>query len=249
MLYAYLVQGNAGALLRAATFAAADPSEKSAISYSLGMTMAKLFAEVLFDTPRLLHYAVYAPNYEIAVAAGNSRPDLIGRTTTGGWIVFEAKGRSNGLDKKALGAAKLQAKQIYTIENSVPLCHIGGQSYFSPGGLKFMMDDPEPADNERSRRLNISAEELVVTYDRSLRRLVESRGEARRVQIEGVDFTEAPVEEADIVLGLPEGDAAPQVARRPRQISPTTYIGGDGLLVRLGNSWSEDRMRLEPHLR
>ena len=92
--------------------------KKGAISYAFGMALAKLFAEVLFNTPRLLHLGVYAANYELAVAAGNSRPDLIGLTTAGEWIVFEAKGRSNGIDENALMAAKEQTQQLLSIDRS-----------------------------------------------------------------------------------------------------------------------------------
>lgn len=83
MLYAYLLEGPTGTIVRAETYLGADPSEKSNISYSLGMTLAKLYSEVALATPRLLHYATYAGGYAISTAAGASRPDLIGLTATG----------------------------------------------------------------------------------------------------------------------------------------------------------------------
>lgn len=46
MLYAYLVEAPTGAIMRAHTYLGADPSEKGNISYSLGMTLAKLYSEV-----------------------------------------------------------------------------------------------------------------------------------------------------------------------------------------------------------
>ncbi len=246
MIYAYLLEGNNGNLLRSAAFAAADPSEKGGISYSFGMTLAKLFAEALFSTPRLLHYAVYAQNYQIATMTGNSRPDLIGITSTGDWIVFEAKGRSNGIDSDALETAKQQAEQVLTIDGIAPICRIGSLSYFSATGMRFAMDDPEPTSEGHSRRIRISKEQVVATYDSSLRRLIESRGAPREVQADGLVYKEVRIDEADISLGLPE---APSVIRRPLQLSPTTYIGADGLLVSLGESWSDERMHREPHLR
>lgn len=60
MLYAYLVEAPTGAIMKADTYLGADPSEKGNISYSLGMTLAKLYSELLLSTPRLLHYATYA---------------------------------------------------------------------------------------------------------------------------------------------------------------------------------------------
>jgi hypothetical protein len=65
MLYAYLVEAPTGAIMRADTYLGADPSEKGNISYSLGMTLAKLYSEVSLATPRLLHYATYAGGYAI----------------------------------------------------------------------------------------------------------------------------------------------------------------------------------------
>jgi hypothetical protein len=58
-------------------------SEKTSISFYLGMTLAELFAELLFDVPRMLHFAVYGQNYQIVAAAGESRPDLIGLSNNG----------------------------------------------------------------------------------------------------------------------------------------------------------------------
>lgn len=137
MIRAYLYEGSLGVLLRSMPYSASDPSEKTSISFYLGMTLAKLFADVLFDVPRMLHFAVYGENYEIAAGEGESRPDLIGLSATGDWFVFEAKGRSNGFDGGALQTAKNQAEQIQLIDNVAPVCSIASQSYFSANGLRF----------------------------------------------------------------------------------------------------------------
>jgi hypothetical protein len=52
------------------------------------MTLTKLFAEVLFGVPRVLHFAIYATNYQIVAGQGESRPDLIGLSNDGDWYVF-----------------------------------------------------------------------------------------------------------------------------------------------------------------
>src|SRR5258708_7338129 len=131
MMRAYLLEGGLGRLLRTMPYEASDPSEKTSISFYLGTTLAKLFAELLFEVPRMLHIAVYGQNYQIATGPGASRPDLIGLSTNGDWFVFEAKGRSNGFDTSALTTAKDQAEQVISIDNVAPICRIASQSFFS----------------------------------------------------------------------------------------------------------------------
>jgi hypothetical protein len=69
MIRAYLMQTPSNFIARTMPYQMSDPSEKTSISFYLGMTLAKLFAEVLFDVPRMLHFALYAQNYQIVVAA------------------------------------------------------------------------------------------------------------------------------------------------------------------------------------
>src|ERR1035441_7902551 len=70
MIRAYLLEASSGRLLQTIPYGASDPSEKTSISFYLGMTLAKLFAEDLFVLPRMLHVAVYGQNYQIAAGQG-----------------------------------------------------------------------------------------------------------------------------------------------------------------------------------
>src|SRR5258708_5194161 len=185
MMRAYLLEANSGHLLPSLPYETSDPSEKTSISYYLGMTLAKLFAEVLFGVPRMLHVAVYGQNYQIATGQGASRPDLIGLSANGDWFVFEAKGRSNGFDSGALSTAKDQAEQIISIANVAPLCRIASQSFFSTNGLRLRMDDPEPQKRSRSRSLNITRDEFEHAYYDPIRGIVASRGSDMRLVIAG----------------------------------------------------------------
>src|SRR5579864_7166070 len=103
MMRAYLLQSASGRLLQTMPYITSDPSEKTSISFYLGTTLAKLFAEVFFDVPRMLHVAVYGENYQVAAGQGASRPDLIGLSLSGDWFVFEAKGRSNRSEERRVG--------------------------------------------------------------------------------------------------------------------------------------------------
>ena len=63
------------------------------VSYFLGMTFCKLFAEKRLCTPWLLHLDVFRDRLQVVLRQG-SRPDLIGKHTKRDlWHGFECKGR------------------------------------------------------------------------------------------------------------------------------------------------------------
>src|SRR5260221_7068774 len=73
-----------------------DPSEKSAVSYFLGLTQAKITCELLLGVPHLVHLdAVLAMR---GMPLRDSRPDLIGfdPVSLAYGIAVDAKGRTNG---------------------------------------------------------------------------------------------------------------------------------------------------------
>src|SRR5258708_158777 len=249
MMRAYLLEANSGHLLPSLPYETSDPSEKTSISYYLGMTLAKLFAEVLFGVPRMLHVAVYGQNYQIATGPGASRPDLIGLSANGDWFVFEAKGRSHGLDNGALSTAKDQAQQVMTIDNTAPLCRIASQSFFSTNGLRFRMDDPEPRDGSQLRNLKITRDEFVRAYYSPIRRILESRSSGTSLLLAGRRIHGMRIEEADITIALSERDESKSNDTETAQPSSREYLGRDGVLIRLGDSWNQENMILQPYLR
>jgi hypothetical protein len=249
MMRSYLMQTSSGFIARTVPYQMSDPSEKTSISFYLGMTLAKLFAELLFDVPRMLHFAVYAQNYQIVAAQGDSRPDLIGLSDTGAWYVFEAKGRSNAFDAEALATAKDQAEQILSIDNLAPLCSVACQAYFSSTGLSFRMDDPPPRRSVRSRTIKISRTEFEHAYDDPIRSVVELRRGNVPLNYGNRRFRGARIEEADLWVAIPDGDQVLTVNPEAGILDHDEYLGGDGVLVRLGTTWSEANMRLQPHLR
>jgi len=249
MMRAYLLEAGSGRLLQTAPYIASDPSEKTSISFYLGMTLAKLFAELLFDVPRMLHVAVYGQNYQVATAQGGSRPDLIGLSANNDWFVFEAKGRSNGFEDEALESAKDQAEQITSIDGVAPVCSIASQSFFSSDGLRFRMDDPPRARGKRSRTLKITRDGFEHAYYEPLRSIFDSRTTREDLDVAGKKFRGARVAEADILIALPV-QGLPTVGKpAPGTPSPSEYLGRDGVFVRLGSSWSQTNMRLQPHQR
>jgi hypothetical protein len=249
MMRSYLMQTASGFIARTMPYQVSDPSEKTSISFYLGMTLAKLFAELLFDVPRMLHFAVYAQNYQVVAAQGESRPDLIGLSNSGAWYVFEAKGRSNAFDGAALATAKDQAEQILSVDNLAPACSVACQAYFSSTGLSFRMDDPPPRRSNKSRTIKISRSEFEHAYDDPIRSVIELRSANAPLSYANRRFRGARIEEADLWIAVPDANQAPPAKSEADLLPHNEYLGRDGVLVRLGTTWSEANMRLQPHLR
>jgi len=108
------VQLSDGHWKQTAEYQRLDGSEKSAVSYFLGMVQATIVAQELLGTPYLVHVdaalkAIHKPSHR-------KRPDLVGyclRPTTQalatqGRLLVEAKGRSGAYDPKAVGSARKQ---------------------------------------------------------------------------------------------------------------------------------------------
>ena len=248
MIRAYLMQTPSGFITRTMPYQMSDPSEKTSISFYLGITLAKLFAELLFDVPRMLHFAVYGQNYQVAAAAGESRPDLIGLSNNGQWFVFEAKGRSNNFDAEALGTAKTQAEQIQSIDNLPPACSVACQAYFARV-LRFRMDDPPLGKSDRPRSIKISRPEFEHAYDDPIRTVIELRGANAPLSYANRRFRGARIAEADLWIAVVDENQTGPGKTEPDFATHNEYFGGDGVLVRLGPTWSEANMRLQPHLR
>ena len=53
------LRSSMGTVVQTKVYEMSDPSEKTSISFYLGMTLAKLFSEKLFGVSKLLHFAVY----------------------------------------------------------------------------------------------------------------------------------------------------------------------------------------------
>lgn len=137
---------NSNILKRSEAVKSLDPSEKGAIHYFLGMLCCKLFADKCLHTPWLLHLDVFRPSLN-PVLQGRSRPDLIGQSMSGDWVVLESKGRSSEPDSKAKERAKYQATRCLQIGSSQVNCHIGAASFFRDDTLHFYWEDPKPEDS------------------------------------------------------------------------------------------------------
>jgi len=159
-------QTKGGYLVRTPAFKALDPTEKGMVSYFLGMTLCKLFAWKLLNTPWLLHLDVYPKSLKLALG-GRSRPDLFGQDLAGEWHAFESKGRSAAPTEVEKKAAKDQAKRLHHIGTSPCQLHIGSFAYFQNDELRFLWIDP-PADGRMANALPEPKDEWRFHYEPSL---------------------------------------------------------------------------------
>ena len=260
-IYANLRQGTTGCE-RSSLYEGQDPSEKGATSYFLGMTMAKLFAGIYFDTPWLFHLS-YASFQGVSVAflpGSSSRPDLIGTTTSGNWIIVEAKGRSGGFNSDALIKAKGQTKMISLINGSPPVLSVALQAYFKGARLHVSLEDPPerdpsaidvdmdlPTAMRRYYALAVAVTSLP-TQDRTLagQRYVTRFDRDSGITI-GIDRSMLDLVNAGKMEELRNSARNRSVQDRANSQGTTMYP--DGLLVSLDDRWSQERMRKEPELR
>ena len=100
-------------------FPALDGSEKTPISYALGMTQCSMMAERLFNAAVTVHLdAVYNLLTGTGIPRGCARPDLLAYTTTPRSphdpckLIMEAKGRSRGYSSTDITEASRQFSSI-----------------------------------------------------------------------------------------------------------------------------------------
>ena len=142
-VYAYL-SDIGGYICRSDLYDSLDSTEKGGVSYSTGMMMAKLFSSKLLNTPWLIHLEKI--DQSLFMLKGRSRPDLVGLTRTGDWIVVEAKGRTNGFSHMAQLYANDQTRKLRKISGKLPLVRVAIQSYFD-NTLQVKLEDPDDYDN------------------------------------------------------------------------------------------------------
>lgn len=215
-----------------------DPSEKSAVSYFLGLTICKVFASRLLNTPWLLHLDVFRPKLD-PVLKGRSRPDLVGlEAGTTKWHAFECKGRLTRPNDDAKSKAKTQAQRLISVDGVPCTLHIGAITYFRADTLQFYWCDP-PAQSRDELRIE-TPPDVWREYYRPIADAIERRsgfqdGRGRFV-IAGADLEVDVHPSVERPLMERRWEAAHRAAVETRDDLSSDYQT-DGLVVKAGPSW------------
>ena len=248
-------------------FKGMDPSERGAINYFLGMSVCKLFAAKLLDTPWLLHLDVYHSRLRPNLQNG-SRPDLVGprQGPLGSWRAFECKGRQR-LRQATKDKAKAQAHGLVSVTSGTNrvACdlHVGAVTHFRRGELNFYWRDPEPESRGDDTDIDLTlppgawrfyyapAVDLIqrATAGDIREQPLDGRADSDRHDIL-LASEERPVtvDELDIQIGVhravaeclarDDSDGAQRTAAElADKFADTPDIRPDGLIVRAGASW------------
>lgn len=267
LLFSNLKQTRANTLWRSEVYdKGLDPSEKSAVSYFLGLTFTKLFAEKLLHTPWLMHLDLYSQrNPKSLRTISKSRPDLIGLNNRNEWVVAEAKGRTGRLPDKLLQKAKHQTRMLRKISGQFPSLRVATAVYFQsrPRALSVSWEDPEqfePNSIDLDIALPLFFEQYYLPFFTAFNSQLFPTQEQR---INQQNFRTIIFDQADLKIGLHEllfegYTYASEYSRLFAELSLSTggleindslYIGGDGIFVELGSSWQESNMKRQPAFR
>jgi hypothetical protein len=244
---------NATTLVKSSAYESLDPSEKSAVSYFLGLTFTKLMAQKLLNTPWLLHIDVYRDHFTRqgqAFGFGSSRvrPDLIGLDNRRRWIVVESKGRTNRMENTLLATAKNQTRHLRRIGADFPSLRVAVVTHFINGELVVDWEDPE-GHNDKFFDLDTNIEDYLSNYYKVIFNILSNN---ETTEVEGfVTFTFTAI---NLTIGL---NAQIYNSYRRKDLKAIQSIqeitldklgsienqeffaGRDGILIGLGSNWRE----------
>lgn len=259
ILLANLRVGSGNRLARSSAYDALDQSEKGAVSYFLGMTLSKAFADKVLDVPWLVHMSTFTNGAYLS-------PDLIGFRRSDPmmqreWVVIESKGRTGGLPAKLVLAAVQQAKAVPNlIWKGMPLnpaLSLAAITYFRRHQLRMHIEDPET--DRKGEPVDVSEERLLSAYYEPVQSLLNAdRFERRLRNWNGQEFLMAVIPELDMEVGmlaaLPDllssgkaFDDLGQAIKAIREIesgSSDMVVHQDGIAIFLGPRWNEKSMKL-----
>lgn len=258
-LWAYLHE-EGGGLLKTAAYDDLDPTEKSGVSYLLGMTSLKLFAAHVLGVPWLMHLDRYRLVHSVDIPS-KSRPDVIGPRdplAMTDWLVAEAKGRTNELRAEDAQTMRDQKGQVLRIGSQTPWLRIGCACHFTFGPMEVIVVDPEedPAPQAAIALLaEMSSRQFATAYYGPIVAMLAEEPTAAPSALE-VDARARYVPEADLWIGLTnevfdalrstQPESAFTLVGESRVAAANGLVGVDGVVIGLGESWESESMRLEP---
>jgi hypothetical protein len=162
---AYIRRTTTSGLIRSPLAVELDRSEKVGVSYALGQAMTGVFCQQRLGVDHLLHVDRYSRRFNINFAVGTKqRPDLFG-PGTGGWVVAEAKGRSNSMESALRSKMEEQKRTIRTINRTPPWVAVGCVASFPPPNRRLRIDafDPEKTESE-AIDISVDLDRFLLAY-------------------------------------------------------------------------------------
>jgi hypothetical protein len=236
-----------------------DPSERRALSYHLGITMAVAWARRALRIPWLLHLDVYREQLDVSFQPGDSRPDLVGRRADGTWAVFEAKGRSSAPSEAAQAKAKDQSQRVSDIGGVVPSGCFAFFSFFAtdrsavgrrkPKVVHLRVVDPPPGRGaaEPISLPLFTPDNFFQIYYAPWRRLLadndltSEEGAFTWRRLEDLDFRVGVLSKVAMALEQQHFDGLPEIIQAATSTEGLEQQfpdwAGDGLVIEPGESW------------
>jgi len=171
---AYVRSTPTGRLSRSALALDLDRSEKVNLSYALGQAFSAVFCQQVLGVGRMLHVDRYCQHFSVTFGPGNQRPDLFG-VGSGGWVVAEAKGRSNAMEFGL--SAKLQSQKsiVQTINGASPWLRVGTVSEFPPPARVLRLRAVDPAETAKTAESwRVDEDRAVLAYYVPFLRLLDA---------------------------------------------------------------------------
>tara|TARA_R100000656_G_scaffold110474_1_gene82452 strand:- start:644 stop:1612 length:969 start_codon:yes stop_codon:yes gene_type:complete len=252
-VYANLCE-NGQFIEKSTLYAGLDPTEKSGVSYFMGMLAAKVMGHRLLNVPWFFHLSMLNSLGGTVSLKGKSEPDLIGLRNNKEWVIAEAKGRTWAHSKSAMEAAKKQTRQIRKINGQYPSLRVAVQASFSPS-LRWAIEDPEEFD-DNARDLQFDIEDLLAKYYSASLSAIE-KGQERTIGKRKFIVRELP--EIGVSIGI-DREARVRLNERTMSQALNSFAEGaefklhqqefvifpDGLAIALDDRWSESLMSLDP---
>lgn len=141
-----------------------DRSEKVALSYALGQAITGIFCNVTLSIPFLMHIDRYAERYSLTFSS-QKRPDLIGYSSSQGWSVAEAKGRSGAMEFGLRQKLVDQKRSVLSIEGAPPALALGCVASFPPNTAWLRVDTFDPEQHEiEPTAISVNLDRYMLAY-------------------------------------------------------------------------------------
>lgn len=198
---AYVRRNGAGALMRSRLATELDRSEKGALSYALGQAMTTIFCRQVLGTTHLLHIDRYWLQEHVKFKKGTkTRADLFGPSPSG-WVVAEAKGRTNNSDAALVSKLKSQKRSVKTIHGAKPWIATGCVACFPQPkypAMRALTWDPEETQEDA-----INIDGTMDDYFRAYYGpIMSALALGADVNVEAPDFVTTRISGLNMTLGL-----------------------------------------------